>query len=130
MPSMPAHTQIEERMAKIGIDALVVINRKGRVVDSFGEKRLNLSREKKEVLFMQTALQCSMQDEQNDELGKTQFFMAKRDKSKFFCRHLDGDKIAIALASSRANNGAVIRYIAKLSRLYGIISERGPMLQA
>ncbi|HWP78542.1 MAG TPA: hypothetical protein VNL34_02690 [Candidatus Nitrosotenuis sp.] len=124
MSSIPLHiTQVEEKMAKIGIKTLVVINKRGRVIDSFGESRLNLSKERKEVLFMQTALQCSMQDEQNDEFGKMQFFMAKRDKSKFFCRHIDDDKIAIAVANSQANASSVIYYINQLSKMYDTASK-------
>lgn len=124
MPSIPLHiTQVEEKMAKIGIKALVVINKRGRVIDSFGENRLNLSKEKKEVLFMQTALQCSMQDEQNDVFGKMQFFMAQRDKSKFFCRHIGHDRIAIAVANNHANDSSVIYYINQLSKMYDMISK-------
>lgn len=129
MPSMPIQISLEERMAKIGINALVVINKRGNIVDSFGDDELNLSKEKREVLFMQTALQCSMQDEQNDELGKTRFFMAKRDKSKFFCQRLDADKIAIAIADRQANNNAVIRCVGQLNKLYNTVPEKGQMVQ-
>lgn len=119
MPSMNmTASEAERQMAKIGIMTLVVINKRGKVIDSFGEVGLNVSKEKKEVLFMQTALQCSMQDEQDDDFGKTQFLLTKRDKSKFVCKQVGEDRIAVAIATNLADDIAVIEYVDGLRKVY------------
>ncbi len=123
-------TKIEKQMEKVGIKAFVVINKRGRIVDSFGENGLNISKEKKEVLFMSTVLQCSMQDEQNDDFGRMQFCITKRDKSKFFCQHVGGDRIAIIVANNRTDDSAIVDYVNQISKMYTLdtISEKDVML--
>ncbi|MEM3089128.1 MAG: hypothetical protein QXY22_01005 [Candidatus Nitrosotenuis sp.] len=118
MPSVSMPVPEKERqMTQAGITTLVVINKRGKVVDSIGEANLGLSKEKKEILFMQTALQCSMQDEQNNDFGKMEFFLTKRDKSKFVCKQLGDDRIAIAIATDRTDDATILEYIDNLRKM-------------
>lgn len=118
MPSVSMPVPEKERqMTQAGITTLVVINKRGKVVDSIGEANLGLSKEKKEILFMQTALQCSMQDEQNNDFGKMEFFLTKRDKSKFVCKQLGDDRIAIAIATDRTDDATILEYINNLRKM-------------
>lgn len=110
--------ETQKQMAQVGIVALVIINKRGKVLNSFGENYLNLSKEKREILFMQTALQCSMQDEHNDDFGRMHFCLTKRDKSKFVCKQIGADRIAVAIATNHADDVAVIEYVDGLRRMY------------
>jgi hypothetical protein len=111
-------SEMESQMTQMGIMTLVIINKSGKVIDSFGEGNLNISKEKKEMLFIQTALQCSMQDEQDDDFGKTQFLLTKRDKSKFVYKQVGKDRIAVAIATNLSDDIAVIQYVDNLKKVY------------
>ncbi|MEM4252490.1 MAG: hypothetical protein QXE84_03090 [Candidatus Nitrosotenuis sp.] len=79
---------------------------------------MSISKEKKEMLFIQTALQCSMQDEQDDDFGKMQFLLTKRDKSKFVCKQINKDRIAVAIATNLSDDITVIQYMENLKKIY------------
>lgn len=111
-------SEMESQMAQIGIMTLTIINKRGRVIDSFGEGKMSISKEKKEMLFIQTALQCSMQDEQDDDFGKMQFLLTKRDKSKFVCKQISKDRIAVAIATTLSDDITVIQYMENLKKIY------------
>jgi hypothetical protein len=133
MPSVMMNSvqRLEKQMGRAGIGSFIVINKRGRMVDSFGKNELNISKEKRDVLFMQLALQFSMQDDQNEDFGKVQFCIIKREKSKFFCQRLDEDKIAVIVASNKADDKEIINNAGQLSKIYlsSAIPQKMEMLQ-
>ena len=69
------------------IHLVVVIDQKGRVIESkMRDDRVtkNLTDQKKEMLFMECALQLSMIRDFDDEFGKLQYTYSTREKISFF----------------------------------------------
>lgn len=93
----------EERLQKIidasGIELFGIINKNGRIVDSWGRKELRISKEKKEILFMQIALQSSMQQDFDEDLGTVSFCMIRREKLRFIYRPIGAGNTALVVTN-------------------------------
>lgn len=68
-----------------GIQFVAVINKKGRVIEkkSRDDNSHLTSNQKNEMYFMQCALQMSMANEFNEELGTIEYVLTERENSKF-----------------------------------------------
>ena len=76
-------SEIQSLVLETQIEYLGIINENGRLEDSMGRKELNLSREKKEMFFMQRRLGLSMENDFDNELGVVNYVVTERKDSKF-----------------------------------------------
>lgn len=112
---MPYRQMLERWMAKVGIKLFVIINKGGRIIDSFGNKDLSISKEKKDMLLMQMALQSSMQGDYNEEYGMVSSCIVQRNKLKFVCCPMGEGKSAIVVANKSTHNGDIVNHINQLA---------------
>jgi len=69
------------------IDFVAIIDQKGRVIENkIRDDRVikNLTEQKREMLFMESALQMSMIQDFNDEFGVVKYTYSTREKISFF----------------------------------------------
>jgi len=69
------------------IDFVAIIDQKGRVIENkIRDDRVikNLTEQKREMLFMESALQMSMIQDFNDEFGAMKYTYSTREKISFF----------------------------------------------
>ena len=91
--------RLQNMMASAAIEMFGIISKNGRVVDSWSRNDLRISKEKMEILFMQIALQSSMQSDFDEELGTVSFCTVKRKKLKFVYRPIGSGNTALLVTS-------------------------------
>lgn len=124
-----SHRQILERwMTKVGIELFVIINNGGRIIDSYGDKDLSISEEKKRLLLMQMALQRSIQDDYDEEFGKVKSCIVQRNTLKFICCPIGENKTALVVANEATSDVDIINHINRLTNDGYVIGE-GAILQ-
>lgn len=96
--------KLRKFMAMAGIELFGIINKNGRMMDFLSRKDLDISNEKKEILFMQMALQSSMQREFDEEFGSVNFCVIQREKMKFICRPIDTDNMALVVTDKSSDD--------------------------
>jgi hypothetical protein len=118
----------EERLQKIigaaGIELFGIINKNGRLVDSWGRKELRISKEKKEILFMQIALQSSMQRDFDEDLGTVSFCMIRREKLRFIYRPIGAGNTALVV-TNKNNDKNDFSLIDGMCKIYDSEVRRG-----
>ena len=62
-----------------GLEFACIINKNGKTAHTINESRLDLNNKKKEMLFMETALQARMNKDFDGELGNVQCNVTERD---------------------------------------------------
>jgi hypothetical protein len=72
----------ESHLLGYGVEFVGFINKKGRVIDYVYKNEINLSNEQKEMFFMMTSLNLSMQEDYDDNLGTVQYTVTERENSK------------------------------------------------
>lgn len=105
-------------MAMAGIELFGIINKNGRMMDFLSRKDLDISNEKKEILFMQMALQSSMQREFDEDFGSVNFCVIQREKMKFICRPIDTDNMALVVTNKKTNDGENFNVIDDMCKMY------------
>lgn len=108
--------RLEKMMASAEIELFGIINKNGRMVDSWSRNDLHISKEKKEILFMQVALQSSMQHDFDEHFGAVSFCMIKRKKLKFVYRPIGAGNTALLVTSTdnSANDFSLINDMCKI----------------
>ncbi|TBR22110.1 MAG: hypothetical protein EPO63_07855 [Candidatus Nitrosotenuis sp.] len=103
-------------MTTAGIELFGIINKNGRIVDMWSRKDLHISKEKKEILFMQIALQSSMQQDFDEDLGTVSFCMIKREKLRFIYRPIGIGNTALVVTNKNndKNDFSVIDDLCKI----------------
>ena len=91
--------RLQNMMASAEIEMFGIISKNGRMVDSWSRNDLRISKEKMEILFMQVALQSSMQRDFDEELGTVSFCTVKRKKLKFVYRPIGSGNTALLVTS-------------------------------
>lgn len=123
------HRQILERwVTKLGIKLFVIINKSGRIIDSFSNNEFGISDDKKRLLLMQMALQSSMQDDYNEEFGKVKSCIVQRNKLKFVCCPIGEDKTALVVADKTIPDAEIISYINQLANGVYIVAKGATLL--
>jgi hypothetical protein len=87
------------------IDLVAIIDQKGRVIDNkIRDDRVikNLTDQKREMLFMESALQLSMIRDFNDEFGVMKYTYSTREKILFFS-FLINDYAVIVISEPNEN---------------------------
>jgi hypothetical protein len=72
----------ESNLLGHGVEFAGFINKQGRVVDYVCKNEINLSKEQKEMFFLMTSLNLSMQRDYDDNLGTVQYTVTERENSK------------------------------------------------
>ncbi|HEV2193771.1 MAG TPA: hypothetical protein VGR54_09160 [Nitrosopumilaceae archaeon] len=72
----------ESNLLGHGVEFAGFINKQGRVIDYVCKNEINLSKEQKEMFFMMTSLNLSMQEDYDDNLGTVQYTVTERENSK------------------------------------------------
>ena len=72
----------ENHILGYGVDFAGFINKQGRVIDYMCKNEINLSKEQKEMFFMMTSLNLSMQRDYDDNLGPVQYTVTEREGSR------------------------------------------------
>ncbi|MBI5377640.1 MAG: hypothetical protein HZA82_03355 [Thaumarchaeota archaeon] len=91
--------RLQKTMTAAGIELFGIINKNGRIVDMLSRRDLRISKEKKEILFMQIALQRSMQRDFDEDLGTVSFCMIKREKLRFIYRPIGVGNTALVVTN-------------------------------
>ncbi|TBR08908.1 MAG: hypothetical protein EPO62_05980 [Candidatus Nitrosotenuis sp.] len=109
--------RLQKMMATAGIELFGIINKNGRILDAWSRKDLRISKEKKEILFMQIALQSSMQRDFDEDLGTVSFCMIKREKLRFIYRPIGLGNTALVV-TNKNNDKNDFRLIDDLCKIY------------
>jgi hypothetical protein len=72
----------ESNLLGHGVEFAGLINKQGRVIDYMSKTEINLSKEQKEMFFMMTSLNLSMQRDYDDNLGYVQYTVTERESSR------------------------------------------------
>lgn len=110
--------KLRKFMAMAGIELFGIINKNGRMMDFLSRKDLDISNEKKEILFMQMALQSSMQREFDEDFGSVNFCVIQREKMKFICRPIGTDNMALVVTNKKTNDGENFNVIDDMCKMY------------
>lgn len=95
--------RLQSMTASAEIKMFGIIDKNGRVVDLWGRNDLHISKEKREILFMQIALQSSMHGDFDEELGTVSFCTVKRKKLKFVYRPIGSGNTALLVTGTNNN---------------------------
>ena len=95
--------RLQRLMTTSGVKMFGIINKNGRLIERFGRKELDISKEKREILFMQIALQSSMQRDFDEDLGAVSFCMINREKLKFIYRPIGAGNTALVVTSKNSD---------------------------
>lgn len=109
--------KLRKFMAMAGIELFGIINKNGRMMDFLSRKDLDISNEKKEILFMQMALQSSMQREFDEDFGSVNFCVIQREKMKFICRPIGTDNMALVV-TNKTNDDDDLNVIDDMCKMY------------
>ncbi len=112
---------ILEKITRIDdqIDIVAMINDRGRLIDIVSRDDgiiKDLTAQKKEMMFMEFALQASMNKEYNDEFGKVKFSILQRERVLAFLFYTHKDRLIVVLTSSNVNS---VLLLEKLSNIVG-----------
>lgn len=91
--------RLEKFMVSAEIELFGIINKNGRMIDSWSRNDLHISKERKEILYMQIALQSSMQRDFDEHFGVVSFVTIKRKKLKFVYCPTDAGNTALLITS-------------------------------
>jgi len=72
----------ESHLLGHGVEFAGFIDKQGHVIDYVCKNEINLSKEQKEMFFMMTSLNLSMQRDYDDNLGTVQYTVTERENSK------------------------------------------------
>lgn len=109
--------RLQKMMTASGIELFGIINKNGRIVDMWSRRDLRISKEKKEILFMQIALQSSMQRDFDEDLGTVSFCMIKREKLRFIYRPIGVGNTALVV-TNKSNDKNDFSTIDDLCKIY------------
>lgn len=73
---------IESHLLVEGVEFVGLISKLGRVIDYSCKNDIDLTKEQKEMLFMMTSLNLSMQGDYDDNFGTVQYIVTERKNSK------------------------------------------------
>lgn len=109
--------KLQKTMTTSGIELFGIINKNGRIVDVWSRKDLRISKEKREILFMQIALQSSMQRDFDEDLGTVSFCMIRREKLRFIYRPIGVGNTALVV-TNRNNDKNDFSLIDSMCKIY------------
>jgi len=91
-----------------GVEMFGVINKQGRMIDFWGKKALDLTKERRDIFLMQIVLQKSMQQDFDEEFGDVSYCTTYRGKTKIIHFPFEDNRTVLIVASKRANDKTVI----------------------
>ncbi|MCH7969336.1 MAG: hypothetical protein IH841_08860 [Thaumarchaeota archaeon] len=85
---------------KPGIDLIVLVNKRGRMVESIGTGDIGISKPKKEMFLMKIALRSAMQKDFDEDLGGVNYCMTQRGNRKFISIPTYDDSTVLVVTKS------------------------------
>jgi hypothetical protein len=108
----------EECFSIRGVELFGIVNKHGKMVDCWGKKDLNMSKNKKDMFLMQIALCNSMQCDFNEEFGTVNFCVIQREKTKFVSFPLSEGNVALAIIDKKTNYKTIVSRIKQMYRIH------------
>lgn len=100
------------------IKFVCVINTNGRTLCMFNEDCLDIDSKKKEMLFMETALQTRMNKDFDDDLGRLRCNITERDDgSKYVSAPLSSNRMVFALMNKECDHDYFVNTVTKMQYL-------------
>ncbi len=100
--------ELEKHFSIPGVGLFGIVNKHGKMIECWGKKDLELSKNKKDMFLMQIALCNSMQCDFNEEFGAVDFCVTQREKTKFIFFPLSKENIALATIDKKTNYKAIV----------------------
>lgn len=106
----PSKSTLEKQMLE-EVDLVGVVDKLGRMHKFFGSKDISLSKDKKDMLFMQMALHSSMQHDFDEELGPTSFCLVQRDNLKFISRPISDNRTVFVVTRNNLDYESTMKKV-------------------
>ena len=97
-----------------GLKFAYIINKNGRPLHTFNKDFLVIDDKKKEMLFIETALQASMNKDFDDELGKIQCNVTERNDLKYVSAPLSSKNIIFAALDKQIDHNTFVTNINRI----------------
>ena len=94
-----------------GVELIGVINKRGMMTEFVGTNNIPLSDSKKEMFFMKITLRSSMQKDFDEELGKVDYCITKRDSKKYISIPTFDDNVVLVVTHKDVNHEKIIEEI-------------------
>lgn len=111
---MVGNAKAPEQFSIPGVELFGIVNKQGKMVDCFGKKDLELSKNKKDMFLMQIALCNSMQSDFNEEFGNVNFCVVHRAKMRFISFPISEGSIALAVIDKKTNYKTIVNRIKQM----------------
>jgi len=99
-----------------GIHLIVIVNNKGKMVDSIGTGFLNVPKDKEEMFLMGIALLGSMQKDFNEDFGEVNYSVTQRGRKKFILIPTNNGNTILAIANKDADHERIIADIKQMQQ--------------
>jgi len=103
----------EKRFSIPGVELFGIVNKYGRMIDCWGKKDLEISKNKKDMFLMQVALCNSMQHDFNEEFGTVNFCVTHREKMEFVSFPLE-ENIVLAVTDKKTDYETIVNRIRRM----------------
>lgn len=100
-----------------------IINKLGRITDTFGFDSLDMPKDKKEVFFMKIALRNSMQKDFDDYLGTVNYCLTLRENTKYISIPISDNKTVLVVTKKDIDHEKVIDRINQMIHSKQILNE-------
>jgi hypothetical protein len=100
-----------------GLKFACIINKNGKASHVFNEGFLGMNNKKKEMLFMETALQTRMTEDFDKDLGKVNCNMTERGDLKYVTAPLSSKRMIFAAMDKGEDHDSFVRNTMKIKNL-------------
>ncbi|MDE1767189.1 MAG: hypothetical protein KGI27_13105 [Thaumarchaeota archaeon] len=107
---------------KSGVEYVGVINEQGRFVDAIYKKTLNVPAGQLEMFFMGARLQCSMQKDFDDALGRLSYVLIQREDLRILSVPILSF-IVIVVTRTKSNHHKIIEKI--INAAHNLVNQEG-----
>ena len=94
-----------------GVELIGVINKRGRMAEFVRTNNIPLSDSQEEMYFMKIALRTSMQKDFDEELGKVDYCITKRNSKKYISIPTVDDNVVFVVTHKDVNHEKIIEEI-------------------
>lgn len=100
---------------RLGVEFAGFVDKRGRVIDFACKNEINLSKEQKEMFFMMSALNISMQREYDDSFGVVKYTITERENSKIICIPIRAGMIVLMIDRAADHSQIIKRTLESIS---------------
>lgn len=105
------------------VNFIGIINKLGRITDTFGFDSIDMPKDKKEVFFMKIALRNSMQKDFDDYLGTVNYCLTLRENAKYISIPISDNKTVLVVTKKDIDHEKVIDRINQIIHSKQILKE-------